>query len=106
MAFIVKCTNGITISKKDGITHVVSGDFTLKLYDWHKVREFLVQIYLLNEDERNSEQTEEPHCFIEIITDKGADIVLEYPYSLRNKMLLDYDVLKEAFKPHMKGCQD
>lgn len=106
MAFIVKCTSPVEIVKKCDQTHIISGNFTLKLYDWHKVREFLVQIYWLNEDERDSGHGEEPHCFIEIITKNNADIVLEYPYVLRDTMMKDYDRLKQAFEKHMIGSQD
>lgn len=40
MSFIVKCTNPIEILKRSEETHIISGNFTLKLYNWHKIREF------------------------------------------------------------------
>jgi hypothetical protein len=102
MAFIVNCTSGISIIKKEDGLQIMSGYFTLKLYSWHKVREFLLSIYLLNEKERDIEDGEEPKCFIEIITSNNSDLVLNYPYSLRHLMLDDYVLLKEALKPYMK----
>ena len=94
MAFIVNCTNGIAISKKEDTLQITSGNFTFKLYSWQKVREFLISIY--------SEEGEEPKCFIEIITSNNSDLVLNYPYSLRYLMLDDYELLKQALKPYMK----
>lgn len=101
MSFIVKCTNPIEILKRSEETHIISGNFTLKLYNWHKIREFLVQIYSINEEERDKHDCE-PHCFIEIITKNNSDVVLEYPYALRDMMMKDYDRLMEVFKKHMQ----
>ena len=99
MAMTIKCEHGLTVKKTEGELKIIYDNTTLMFYDWHRVRELIVQIYTINGNECN--EGEQTKCFIELITDKNAGYVFQYPYSLRHMMLEDYDLLKKILEPYM-----
>lgn len=103
MPIKIKCSHSLTIIKRKDIIIIQYDNVTLEIHDYERIRELVFQMYKTDEDEENSPS---PNCFIEIITRRGADIIFEYPYSLRYMMMDDYNELQAHLEKNISNSDN
>ena len=102
MSVSVKANQLVIVKQSHSKLEIRCGDACMVLYEWHKVRELIFQIYKLHEEESGVDNTE-PKCHIEIITTGNQSFVIQYPYNLRDFALRSYSILVEALKEKMEN---
>lgn len=91
----IKCDNpNLEIEKVDSLEiKITFQNIVIQLYRHEKVQEILFKIYDCYDG------LYEPSCLIEIILENGgSDIVFEFPYEYRYKVMEHYDMLGKLLK--------
>lgn len=95
----IKVNAPITVEKKNDKLDICCENTTITVYNDHKIRELIYQVYKVHEEE--TDETE-PNCFIEIIPSGANSYVFSYPYKRRHDALKSYNLLLHELEPFMK----